>query len=120
VELTVTTDLSSANKYDHELGFALDIDGTLVISHQEIPGCSEALNTLTRNNIPYILVTNNISKSEQTKADELNKLFKLDVPITADQIILNITPLKTYMPWKDKVILIVIRENEAKDRLPFE
>lgn len=42
------------------------------------------------------------------------------MPITADQIILNITPLKTYMPWDDKVILIVIRENEAKDRLPFE
>jgi ribonucleotide monophosphatase NagD (HAD superfamily) len=67
------------------------------------------LNTLTRNNVPYILVTNNISRSEQTKADELNKLIKLDVPITADQIILNITPLKVYMPWKDKLVLIVIR-----------
>jgi ribonucleotide monophosphatase NagD (HAD superfamily) len=67
------------------------------------------LNTLTRNNVPYILVTNNISRSEQTKADELNKLLKLDVPITADQIILNITPLKVYMPWKDKLVLIVIR-----------
>lgn len=67
------------------------------------------MNTLTRNNVPYILVTNNISRSEQTKADELNKLIKLDVPITADQIILNITPLKVYMPWKDKLVLIVIR-----------
>ena len=67
------------------------------------------MNTLTRNNVPYILVTNNISRSEQTKADELNKLLKLDVPITADQIILNITPLKVYMPWKDKLVLIVIR-----------
>lgn len=75
---------------------------------------------MTRNNVPYILVTNNISKSEQTKADELNKLLTLDVPITADQIILNITPLKKFMPWQDKVVLIVIRENEAKDRLPFE
>lgn len=67
------------------------------------------MNTLTRNNVPYILVTNNISRSEQTKADELNKLLKLDVPITADQIILNITALKVYMPWKDKIVLIVIR-----------
>lgn len=61
--LTTTTDLPSDIQYDHDLGFALDIDGTLVLSHQEIPGSSEALNTLTRNNIPYILVTNNISKS---------------------------------------------------------
>lgn len=108
------------NAFKYEIGFAVDIDGTLVLSHQEIAGSSEALNTMTRNNIPYILVTNNISKSEQTKADELNKLLTLDVPITADQIILNITPLKKFMPWQDKVVLIVIRENEAKDRLPFE
>lgn len=127
-DLPLSTQENNLNKqsqkdnspYDYELGFAIDIDGTLVLSHQQITGSSEALNTLTQNNIPYILVTNNISKSEQTKADELNKLLKLDVPITADQIILNITPLKTHMPWKDKVVLIVIRENQAKDRLPFE
>jgi ribonucleotide monophosphatase NagD (HAD superfamily) len=39
------------------------------MSHQEIPGSSEALNLLNDRGIPYILVTNNISKSEQTKAD---------------------------------------------------
>ena len=33
-------------KDEHELGFAIDIDGTLAMSHQEIPGASEALNRL--------------------------------------------------------------------------
>ena len=60
---------------------AIDIDGTLVISHKEVPGSSEAINTLIDCNIPHIYVTNNISKSEQTKADELNSLFSLKKPI---------------------------------------
>jgi ribonucleotide monophosphatase NagD (HAD superfamily) len=84
-----------------------------------MPGAKEALNLLNINNIPYVFVTNNISRNEQTKADELNKLFQLKREITADQIILNITPLKKFMCWKEKVILIVIRENEVKERLPF-
>jgi ribonucleotide monophosphatase NagD (HAD superfamily) len=106
---------------EHELSFAIDIDGTLTLSHQEIPGASEALNLLNDRGIPYMLVTNNISKSEQTKADELNKLFtKLKKPIEPHQIILNITPLKKYIEWGEKIMLIVMREKEAKSRLPFE
>lgn len=27
-------------KDEHEIGFAIDIDGTLTMSHQEIPGAS--------------------------------------------------------------------------------
>ena len=93
----------------------IDIDGTLVISHKEIPGSTEALNYLADNNVPYILLTNNISKTEQTKADELNGLMpNLKQPICGDQVILNITPLKKHMNWSEKTILIVIRENEAK------
>lgn len=92
-----------------------------MISHKEIPGASEALNSLTDSNIPYILVTNNISKSEQTKANELNQMMPgLKQKIEGDQVILNITPLKKFMPWHEKTVLIVIREVEAPDRLPFE
>ena len=58
-----------------------------------------------------MFVTNNISKSEQTKADELNNLLTLKKPIEGDQVILNITPLKKYLPWHEKIILIVMREN---------
>ena len=66
-------------------------------------------------------MTNNISRSEQTKADELNALMTaLKEPIGGDQVILNITPLKQYQNWSDKIVLIVIRENESEERLPFE
>lgn len=93
-------DQESEPKQTHDLGFVIDIDGTLVLSHQEIKGASEALNILSRNKIPYVFLTNNISHSEQTKADELNKLLNLDVPIRGEQVVLNITPLKRYMEWK--------------------
>ena len=41
------------------------------------------------------------------------------MPIRGEQIILNTNPLKKYMDWENKIILIVGRERKLKKTLPF-
>ena len=43
-------------------GFLIDLDGTIIEGGQLIPGSAEALKALTRQEIPYRVVTNTTSK----------------------------------------------------------
>lgn len=47
----------------HKIGVAIDIDGTIILKNKIIPGAKEALEKLIQLNIPYLLLTNNISRS---------------------------------------------------------
>lgn len=78
----------------NRLGFAIDIDGTLILKGKIITGAREALEKLNKLGIPFVLLTNNTAKSEDTKAKELNQILTLSKPITGSQIILNYTPIK--------------------------
>ena len=81
------------------MAFVIDIDGTLITNYHAIKGATEALDLMAEKGIPYILLTNNVSTSEQHKADDLNKMLNPKVPIRGEQIILNTTPLKKAMKW---------------------
>jgi ribonucleotide monophosphatase NagD (HAD superfamily) len=50
-------------QYKHKIGFAIDIDGTLTHSKKPIEYAKEALDKLSENKIPYLLLTNNVHRS---------------------------------------------------------
>lgn len=91
----------------HRFAFAIDIDGTITSGEEGVEGSVDALNLLSDNKIPYVLLTNNLSKSESYKASEINSIFQLKVPLEEKHIILNYTPLKSMVKWQDKIVLLV-------------
>ncbi len=56
-----------ANRYN-KVGFVIDIDGTVVLSGKELPGAKETLDYLSEKHIPFLLLTNNVARSEKIKA----------------------------------------------------
>lgn len=56
------------NAVNNKLSVIIDIDGVIVKSRKAIPGSSEAISLLQKLQVPFVFFTNNISKSEQFKA----------------------------------------------------
>ncbi len=63
--------------------FLLDMDGTIYLDDELIDGALDFIHTLIENNIKYIFLTNNSSKSQN---DYLEKLKRLNIPATKDNI----------------------------------
>ncbi|KAH7381941.1 HAD-like domain-containing protein [Cadophora sp. MPI-SDFR-AT-0126] len=72
--------------------FAFDIDGVLLRSAKPLPGATEALLHLQKNNIPFILLTNGGGKLESERVSQLSK--KLGVPLSEDNFVQSHTPFK--------------------------
>ena len=64
------------------VGFVIDIDGTVVLSGKALPGAKETLDHLEEKQIPYLLLTNNVARSEKLKAKEVSDMLGLKVPLT--------------------------------------
>lgn len=64
--------------------FALDMDGTIYLGNQWIPGALEFLDTLERMGRRYVFMTNNSSKNA---AAYLQKLAAMGRPIKAEQLV---------------------------------
>ncbi|MDR1835375.1 MAG: HAD family hydrolase, partial [Fusobacteriaceae bacterium] len=63
--------------------FLLDMDGTIYLGNEMIPGADKFLEALTAHGVRYIFLTNNSSKS---KVVYLEKLRKMKLPATIDNI----------------------------------
>ena len=63
--------------------FLFDMDGTVYLGDQLLPGAKEFLAYLTSQDIPYYFLTNNSSRS---RVDYVIKLNHLGIPATANQI----------------------------------
>ena len=63
----------------HKVGFVFDNDGCLTIwpTKTPLPGAKQTLDYLTKNNIPYLLLTNNLAKTEQIFAEKVSDILKL-------------------------------------------
>jgi len=72
--------------------FAFDIDGVLLHVAKPIPGATETLRYLQKNNIPFILLTNGGGKHETERVADLSS--KLDVPLTTDNFVQSHTPFQ--------------------------
>jgi len=86
--------------------FLLDMDGTIYLDDELFDGSLDFINTLIQKNKKYIFLTNNSSKS---KIDYLNKLKKLNIPVTIENIFTSGMAmgiyLNTYYPNK-KIYLV--------------
>lgn len=86
--------------------FLLDMDGTIYLDDELFDGSKDFINKLIKNNKKYVFLTNNSSKS---KNDYLNKLKKLNIPCSDENIFTSGMAmgiyLNTYYPNK-KVYLV--------------
>ena len=59
--------------------FVLDMDGTIFLGDQLLPGAKEFVELLQTSNIPFIFLTNNSSKHRGLYSEKLNRLgLKID------------------------------------------
>lgn len=86
--------------------FLLDMDGTIYLDDELFNGSLDFINSIIKNNKKYIFLTNNSSKS---KFDYLNKLNKLNIPATIDNIFTSGMAMGLYLNenYKGKSIYLV-------------
>jgi 4-nitrophenyl phosphatase len=63
-------------------GFLIDLDGTLYRGHEPIPHAATFIQWLQQHHLPYLLVTNNSSRTPEQVAEHLLELG-IEVPATA-------------------------------------
>ncbi len=68
---------------NHVKLFMLDMDGTFNLGEKLIPGALDFIDVLKRNNIKYVFVTNNSSRSRRQYAE---KITRLGLPTTPEEI----------------------------------
>lgn len=78
--------------------FAFDIDGVIWKARVPIPSAKEAFRALYDTSVrswrvPLVFLTNSGGMTEQSRADELSSA--LDLPVTADMVVLSHTPLRS-------------------------
>ncbi|KAK9417381.1 hypothetical protein SUNI508_08741 [Seiridium unicorne] len=97
--------------------FAFDIDGVLLHVAKPIPGASETLQYLQKNDIPFILLTNGGGKHEKDRVAQLSD--KLDVELSTENFVQSHTPFQELVHGAnglgDKNILIT-GSDAAKSR----
>ncbi|KAI8961824.1 HAD-superfamily hydrolase [Daldinia sp. FL1419] len=72
--------------------FAFDIDGVLLHVAKPIPGATQTLEYLQKNNIPFILLTNGGGKHETERVADLSA--RLGVELSTDNFIQSHTPFQ--------------------------
>ncbi|MEO0273084.1 MAG: HAD-IIA family hydrolase [candidate division WOR-3 bacterium] len=75
-------------------GFLIDLDGTLYLERFLIPGSKELLMELEKRNIPYLLLTNNSTRTPQQVAE---KLKNMGIEVTSKRIYTSANALGDYL-----------------------
>ncbi|MBF0358644.1 MAG: FAD-dependent oxidoreductase [Magnetococcales bacterium] len=75
-------------------GFIFDVDGVLLNGEEVMPGARETLEELQRQNLPFVLLTNNSTRSRQ---DVRQIMDKFNLPIQTDNIISSPYTAATYL-----------------------
>ncbi len=75
---------AQVSELKHIKAFLLDMDGTLYLGDQPLPGANAFLTYLDAVDLPFFCLTNNSSKAAQ---DYLEKFNRLGYPVTLEQII---------------------------------
>lgn len=118
IRINMIRSLFAAGSNKNRLSFVIDIDGVLIKSRKPIPRAKEGMELIQKHKIPFVLFTNNLSRSEEFKAQEITNYLSLQTPITGEQVVLNYTPIKKFTDWGDKLVLIVARP-EVEEILPI-
>ena len=75
-------------------GYMFDLDGTLYLEDQLLPGAIEILQYLIKKEIPFCMMTNNSSLS---RSDYEKKLNALKLPVSSDQILTSAVATLRYL-----------------------
>ncbi|MCH1624076.1 HAD-IIA family hydrolase [Ferdinandcohnia quinoae] len=88
-------------------GFIFDLDGTVYLDDQVIEGAVETIISLRERGHKIVFLTN---KSIATRIDYVNKLNKLGIPVTLDEVInsnyITMKYLKDHMKEDDAALVI--------------
>lgn len=91
---------------NQDIGFVFDIDGVLLKGKKRIEEATDIINYLSKNKIPFVLLTNGGGMTEKKRIDFINKTLQLDeYPIHQDQLIQAHTPMKTLIPHHKRVLV---------------
>ncbi|OFI45813.1 HAD family hydrolase [Floricoccus penangensis] len=62
-------------------GYLLDLDGTIYLGENKIEAGTRFVKRLQENNIPYLFVTNNTTKTPEHVQHRLTSMFDIDTPV---------------------------------------
>ena len=74
--------------------FLLDMDGTIYLENDLFDGTLDFINKIIKENKKYVFMTNNSSKS---KTDYINKLTKMNIPCSYDNIFTSGMAMGVYL-----------------------
>ena len=83
---------------------ATDLDGTIYLNNEIIPGVIESLLDLDKHNLKIIFITNNSSQAPMEICNKLEKLLLRDIDL--DQIVTPLVILKKYLENKNMLIYV--------------
>ena len=83
---------------------ATDLDGTIYLNNEIIPGVIDSLFDLDKHNLKIIFITNNSSQAPMEISNKLEKLLLRDIDL--DQIVTPLVILKQYLENKNKMIYV--------------
>ena len=83
---------------------ATDLDGTIYLNNEIIPGVIESLLDLDKHNLKIIFITNNSSQAPMEICNKLEKLLLRDIDL--DQIVTPLVILKQYLENKNMMIYV--------------
>ena len=83
---------------------ATDLDGTIYLNNEIIPGVIESLLDLDKHNLKIIFITNNSSQAPMEISNKLEKLLLRDIDL--DQIVTPLVILKQYLENKNMMIYV--------------
>lgn len=104
---TPITEVAQKLQSAQDIGFVFDIDGVLLKGKKRIAEATEVITYLTKNKIPFILLTNGGGMTEKKRIDFINETLQLhETPIHEDQLIQAHTPMRTLIPHHKRVLVL--------------
>ncbi|MFD1443127.1 TIGR01457 family HAD-type hydrolase [Thermoactinomyces vulgaris] len=91
-------------------GYLIDLDGTLYRGDQVIPGALEFVKRLDEDQIPYLFLTNNSTRSPEQVAE---KLHRFGFPAEAEQVYTSSLACARYLEEKEDVKSVYIVGEEG-------
>lgn len=97
--------------------FIIDMDGTILHGGVEIPGAFEFLNNLMKNNIPFRVITNTVSKSVEGMAIKM-KNAGFDIP--ANFIINPIIAVNSFLEERNNNSYYFVGSSDIQSQLSIQ
>lgn len=107
--------MMESGKMKKYAGYLIDLDGTMYRGKERIDEAKDFVVRLKEENIPYLFVTNNSSRTPQQVAE---KLRNFDIPTTDEQVFTTSNATANYLyDWNPNAKIYVIGEEGIRTAL---